>query len=117
MRQHRVGTNRLEDLDAVHLRHHHVEQDDVGPFPAHELHGGNRLGRRDEVLVADTLEVFAHDLDVGRFVIDDGDLCRHGRTGGALAGIARMRGSPAWADCVRRADTKRLIYKINHRFT
>ena len=69
----RVGADLAEDLDAVHVRHHHVQQHHVRLLAADQRHRLAGIGGGDEIAVADVLEVLAGDLHVHRLVVDDRD--------------------------------------------
>ena len=73
----RVGLEPAADLEPVHPRHHHVEQDDVGQLALGELQ------RRRAVIRGDHLEIFARQLgleqlDVQFDVVDDQNSGGHG---------------------------------------
>ncbi len=113
--QFRVGLERVQDRPAVHLRHHHVEQDGAGRVPAGEVEPRGAVGGRHG---RETLPFEEPDRQVAlrRIVVDhqDGGMlarngtvaCRrkslvlrdfaHGggqrdREGGTLAEVARHR--------------------------
>ena len=75
----RVRLVRLEaaaHLEAVELRHHHVEQDQVGPFLGRDLQRGEAVVRGEDI------EVFGRKLRVEQThihfdVVDDENAGRH----------------------------------------
>src|SRR5207253_8016535 len=80
----RVGLQPATDLETVHLRHHDVEQDEIG-----QLGGGDRQRARP-VRAGQDIEILARELrleqlDVYLDIIDDQDAGGHGDTASASA--------------------------------
>ncbi len=71
MAKGRVFADPFEDLQAIDLGHHDVEQDGVGLLATEEVHGLSGVGGGDEILIAGALEILADYLDVDRLVVDD----------------------------------------------
>src|SRR5205807_4918886 len=61
---------RVDEGEAVEVRHHQVEDDDVELDEAHLQHGLDTVGGGVD-LVADALEDHAHEAADGRVVFDD----------------------------------------------
>ena len=75
-RNRRQGFTRLQlaaGLVAVHLRHHHVEEDDVGARMIGYFQGGRTI-RCHVHIVALAVEGPYQDVEIGRHIIDDQDL-------------------------------------------
>ena len=66
----RIALDLLEDLPAVHGGHHHVEDDQIGEFPANDVEAGGAIGGQEHV-VALELEVQTHELQNVRLIVHD----------------------------------------------
>ena len=73
--QRRIRLEAFERTDAVELRHHDVEQDQVGPRGLRHIQRLFAVFGRDH-LVAGGLEPHAHDLEIGRHIVDGQDAGR-----------------------------------------
>jgi hypothetical protein len=62
-----------QDLQPRDMRHHDVQQDDVGGLFMEQLQRLARIVGRDKTLVAGGAKVLLHQADVDRFVVDDHD--------------------------------------------
>ena len=92
--EHRVGAHPLEDLEAVHLRHHDVEEDEVDRPRGQRLEGGASVHRGLD-LVAERLEAAHQKVSIDLGVVDDeeaprqrGDQKTSGRERHAFCGAA-----------------------------
>ena len=84
-RERRILLELLERRDAVELRHHDVEQHEVGLVLAHARQRLFAVGRRDH-LVAVRLQAHADDIEVLRHVIDGENARRRSHGFGVLPG-------------------------------
>src|SRR5581483_4726611 len=103
-RQRLVGTQRLDELEAVEMRHVDVGNDEIGrPFEDHVAGGDRILGDLD--LVARGLQMQPQQLTHAFIIIDDQDGGRHG-------GFGRGAGGPT-----RTGDlliTNQLLYQLSY---
>ena len=86
----------FEDLEATHMGHQQIEQDDVGAFTLDGFHGLARVAHQHEVGVSGVFEKHLDDLERDWLVID-----HHDR--GALHGVPRpvgMSGGRVLSACV-----------------
>src|SRR5690606_32615452 len=101
-RLHAFGADRLADLETVHLRHHHVEQDQVVALAADLLEPRETVVR-DVRDVALGLEVLANAFGQVRLVVDDEDarppvaLRLHARHHAAAFGHVTVTVAPRFA--------------------
>ena len=79
-RQVGVGLELATGLDAVQLRHHHVEQDQIGMVQPRHRHGFFAVGRFQHIVALRT-KAGAQDVAIGLVVIDNENARRrmHGR--------------------------------------
>ena len=73
--QRRIRLEPLHDLDAVELRHHHVEQHEVGQLGADLFERLLAIAGNDDV-IAEAFEAGPDDIDIVRHVVDDEDFRR-----------------------------------------
>jgi hypothetical protein len=62
-----------EHRETVEMRHHEVEQDEVGAELPEQVEGSAGVGGRGQALVAGILKQALHEEHVGRLVVDDQD--------------------------------------------
>ncbi len=65
MHGQRIGLEPAANLEAVHARHHHVEQDDVAAALARDLNGLDAVRRRDDV------EIFGGETRLEQFYVGE----------------------------------------------
>jgi hypothetical protein len=66
-----IGAKRLKNSKAVDVRHHQIEQDQIGIEDAAGLKGAAGVGDGFESCVAGIRQHFLEQSDIGRFVVDD----------------------------------------------
>lgn len=76
MRRVGIGLQPAADLEPVHARHHHVEQDQIGLLADGGLERLRAIARRNHLVIFAGQLGFQH-LDVGADVVDDQNACGH----------------------------------------
>src|SRR5262245_5057494 len=92
-------------LKAVHLRHHNVQQDEVGPYSAYHIERLAAVGG-DADLVAPFLERSRQHLNIGRGVLDYEYAAAGGRRWGIHAGTSPFLLAASWSPARASAKAK-----------
>ena len=79
-----VGLQLAADFEAVHARHHHVEQDDVGRLGIGEFEGARGRYRRSRHIEIFARQLGFEQLDVGFDVVNNQDSAGHQRLAPAV---------------------------------